>query len=804
MKKADLHVHSKYSGNSSMFFLQKHQIQESYTEPEYIYQTAKKMGMDFVTITDHDSIEGVKKIIQKHPSDTFMGVELTAYFPEDQTQVHVLVYDFSEYQFEHLNRIRFNIYELSKYLFLENLPHSVAHATYAVNQKLTIDHLERLIILFDNFETINGCRSLISNRVLKNTLDQLDENKIKLLTLKHPIPYSIPISCKKGYTGGSDDHSGLWIGHTYTTCQSQNLETFLAALRNRRSEAAGNNGNYRYMTANFIKITHHCLQQKQPKYSRKLSGKIVDMVFHTPLTRSSKIRFQIWYWISLVHRKGFMHSILHSLKLVLKRSNHIHERINELYRTTTSIIDKMLVDSISCISDDFKYGRISAILTKGMRMVEALLVISPFMVTLREQNQQKRLLHQLQEHYPNHSVSQQKKILWFTDTFMDLNGVSSTLTDIHSISKENQLPIKFVVSEKIPEESYQYKDLINLTSIHEIPLPFYEHYQLKIPSILQSMQRISEEEPTHIYISTLGPLGAFGLLMANLLHVPATGIYHTDHSKQVENLTEHSFVHQAMKNYEQWFYRQMDTVIVHSMEYKKELVSMGIGEHKIKWRPKGIDTSAFSFDPSVDKCSEKFVLLYTGRISKDKNIHFLLDLFPQLKETIPHIELWMVGDGPLLKELVEKNNMDPSIRWFGRMERKKIVELYQKADLFVFPSTTDTFGMSVLEAQLCGLPAIVSTMGGPKEIIWDQHTGVACSPKDPQLWIHAIQSYHNEKIEHFSTWKQRKSQSRNHAIKNRDWKQTLPQLLELKRSTNPISGTVFYADDHYESIVKAQ
>ena len=804
MKKADLHVHSKYSGNSSMFFLQKHQIQESYTEPEYIYEMAKKMGMDYVTITDHDSIEGVKKLVQNHPLDTFMGVELTVYFPEDQTQVHVLVYGFTEQQFEHLNRIRFNIYELSRYLFLENLPHSVAHATYAVNQQLRIHHIEKLILLFDNFETINGCRSSASNRIWRNTLDQLDENRMRNLALKHPIPYSIPIACKKGYTGGSDDHSGLWIGHTYTTCYSESIKTFLTALRNRNSEAHGNNGNYRYMTANFLKITHHCLQQKQPKYSHKLSGKLVDMVFRTPISPLNRIRLQTWYWFSLFHRKGFMQTILQSLLLILKHNNSMSERINALYQSATKIIDEMIAHSISSISDDFKHGRIHTILTKGMVMIEAVLAISPFMVTLREQNQQKKLLHHLQELYPNGSYPQKKRILWFTDTFMDLNGVSSTLTDIHSLSKENQLPVKFVVSEKISQENDQYKDLINLPSIHEIPLPFYEHYQLKIPSILQSMQRISEEEPSHIYISTLGPLGVLGLFMANLLHIPTTGIYHTDHSKQVKNLTEHNFVYQAMKNYEQWFYSQMDTVVVHSKAYKEELCSMGIAEHKIKWRPKGIDTKMFSFYPEEIHPSESFVLLYTGRISKDKNIHFLVDIFTRLKKSLPSIELWMAGDGPLLKELEEKHKMEPSIRWFGRVERDKLVQLYQKADLFVFPSTTDTFGMSVLEAQLCGLPAIVSTKGGPKEIIWDHQTGMVCSTEDSQSWMDAIHSYHNEKQEHPTTWKQRKIQSRNYVVKNRDWKHALPQLLELKETPDSSSGTVFYADDYYESYIKAQ
>jgi glycosyltransferase involved in cell wall biosynthesis len=782
MKKADLHVHSKYSGISSMFFLQKNQINESYTEPEYIYHTAKKMGMDYVTITDHDLIEGIQKLMQKHPEDTFMGVELTAYFPEDKTQVHILVYGFTENQFKVLDQKRHNIYDLRKYIFQENLPHSVAHATYAVNQQLRIEHLEKLILLFDSFETINGCRSTASNKIWRNSLEQLNEKEMERLALKHSIPLTYPISCKKGYTGGSDDHSGLWIGHTYTQCQGNTVQAFLQSLQSCTSDATGSDGNYRYMTANFLKITHHCLQHKQPKYARKLSGKLADTIF-TPQALSfwTKSKLYLWYWMSLFKRKDFIPSIIKSLIHLLDRRTTMEERINGLYQAVSTIIDGMIVQALSSLSDDFKQGRLRSILSKSMLIVEATIAVSPFMVTLREQNQQKTILRQLQELYPKKQTSWSKRILWFTDTFSDLNGVSATLSDIFTISQRDRLPVKFVVSENPNGPiSKVHKELINLSSIYEIPLPFYEHYQLKLPSLLTAMQRISEEEPTHIYISTLGPLGMLGLLMANLLHIPTTGIYHTDHSKQVQNLTDQSFVHQAMKWYEQWFYNQMDTVIVHSMAYKQELLDMGISEDRIQWHPKGIDTSLFDFLPKQLPPSDTFRLLYTGRISQDKNIESLLQVFQQVRKTNPHMELWMVGDGPLMKPLDIKYGSDPSIQWFGRLERAKLVELYQQADLFVFPSNTDTFGMSVLEAQLCGLPAIVSSKGGPKEIILDNKTGKVCSTENSQLWMDAILYFWKEKNQQPIAWVDRKSKSREYVKRNRDWKQVLPTILDIR------------------------
>ncbi|MDD4029005.1 MAG: glycosyltransferase [Caldisericia bacterium] len=224
----------------------------------------------------------------------------------------------------------------------------------------------------------------------------------------------------------------------------------------------------------------------------------------------------------------------------------------------------------------------------------------------------------------------------------------------------------------------------------------------------------------------------------------------------------------------------MDTVIVHSMAYKQELLDMGISEDRIQWRPKGIDTSMFDFYPSQLPLSEKFIMLYTGRISQDKNIEFLLLVFQQARKTNPHLELWMVGDGPLMKPLDKIYGSDPAIKWYGRLERSELVALYQQADLFVFPSNTDTFGMSVLEAQLCGLPAIVSAKGGPKEIVLDHETGKVCSTENSQAWLDAIQYFWKEKNEQPTTWMNRKNKSREYVKRNRDWKHVLPKILDIE------------------------
>ena len=128
MLKADMHCHSIYSEHPAEWFLQKLGARESYTDPFYIYDRAMKKGMDLVCVTDHNQIEGPLLLKEKHPSKVIVGVESTAYFPEDCCKIHILIYGLNEMQFEMVNLIRNDIYELRSYLLETGLTHSVAHA----------------------------------------------------------------------------------------------------------------------------------------------------------------------------------------------------------------------------------------------------------------------------------------------------------------------------------------------------------------------------------------------------------------------------------------------------------------------------------------------------------------------------------------------------------------------------------------------------------------------------------------------------------------------------------------------------
>jgi hypothetical protein len=211
--KADLHVHSKYSTRPSQWFLQKIGCPESFTEPQHIYDIAQRLGMTLVTITDHNRIDGALEIA--HLPGVFISEEVTSYFPEDGCKIHVLVYDIDEAQHQEIQKLRSNLFNLVVYLRQAGITCAVAHPLLAINDRLTLDHVEKLLLLFRLFE-LNGDCHPESNRCIEAVLKQLTANDLERLAAKHKLDPTGDQPWRKYVIGGSDDHSSLNIARSFT------------------------------------------------------------------------------------------------------------------------------------------------------------------------------------------------------------------------------------------------------------------------------------------------------------------------------------------------------------------------------------------------------------------------------------------------------------------------------------------------------------------------------------------------------------------------------------------------------------
>jgi predicted metal-dependent phosphoesterase TrpH len=122
--KCDLHIHSRYSVRSEEWLFRRLDFPDSYSDPKQLYEKLLDRGMDYVTITDHDTIEGCLQISDR--PGTFISEQVTTYFPNDRFKMHILVWGISENQHLEIDGIRGKIFELQRYLQSAQIAHAVA------------------------------------------------------------------------------------------------------------------------------------------------------------------------------------------------------------------------------------------------------------------------------------------------------------------------------------------------------------------------------------------------------------------------------------------------------------------------------------------------------------------------------------------------------------------------------------------------------------------------------------------------------------------------------------------------------
>jgi glycosyltransferase involved in cell wall biosynthesis len=214
-------------------------------------------------------------------------------------------------------------------------------------------------------------------------------------------------------------------------------------------------------------------------------------------------------------------------------------------------------------------------------------------------------------------------------------------------------------------------------------------------------------------------------------------------------MTEDEALEQLTWRYMLWFYDQMQTIYVPSEFYRRQLLDNGFDARKLKVLKRGVDVRRFTpegrdrdFWPSRG-ARQKFVFLYVGRVSKEKNLDLLLDSFVRLRERGLEADLALVGGGPYMADL-KKRYKRPDVLFTGFLENEELAKAYGSADAFVFPSTTDTFGNAVLEAQASGVPVIVSNQGGPAEIVEHGRSGLIFDTGDPAALATAMMQLYQD------------------------------------------------------------
>jgi len=239
--------------------------------------------------------------------------------------------------------------------------------------------------------------------------------------------------------------------------------------------------------------------------------------------------------------------------------------------------------------------------------------------------------------------------------------------------------------------------------------PTYPEIRLAYKPYARVAAKLREFQPDCIHISTEGPMGLAARRFCLRHGMGFTTAYHT---RFPEYLSMRSMLPMAVTyRWLRWFHGPSKAVMVPTSHIRQTLEARGF-RHLVLWG-RGVDTERFRPVEQNHACIQRPLYLYVGRVAVEKNIEsFLQAELPGSK--------WIIGDGPLREDLQQRY---PHARFLGGKPHHELNSYYNCADVLVFPSHTDTFGLVMVEAMACGVPVAAYPVSGPIDVVADGRSG---------------------------------------------------------------------------------
>ena len=286
------------------------------------------------------------------------------------------------------------------------------------------------------------------------------------------------------------------------------------------------------------------------------------------------------------------------------------------------------------------------------------------------------------------------RILVATDAWHpQVNGVVRTLTMMADTAKPLGADVSFLTPQ----------------SFRTFAMPSYRDLRVALPRPAKVARLIAEARPDAIHIATEGPIGLMVRRYCRKQRLPFTTSFHTRFPEYVRARAPipESLIWRALRR----FHAPSRAVMAATPALANELRMRGF-ENVVLW-PRGVDTGFFH-PRGIDLCLPAPVFLCVGRVAIEKNLEAFLDL------DLPGTKV-IVGDGPA-RATLEQNY--PDAVFLGALQGEALAQVYAAADVFVFPSKTDTFGLVLLEALASGLPVAAFPVPGPRDVIGTAPVGV--------------------------------------------------------------------------------
>jgi glycosyltransferase involved in cell wall biosynthesis len=308
-----------------------------------------------------------------------------------------------------------------------------------------------------------------------------------------------------------------------------------------------------------------------------------------------------------------------------------------------------------------------------------------------------------------------------------------------------------------------------LSAVADVEIPFYPGMEVGVPSLPAVIDALGEGAYDLIHLATPGPAGVAAWMLAGVLDIPRVGSYHTELGAYASLRSGQPDLGVVVDAMLKSFYGACELVLSPSPATDRRLGVLGIDEQRIGRWERGVDLRRFDPRRREDRVlSGEVTVLYTGRLTKEKGVDLLAEAFLTAHQRDSRLHLALAGGGPEEDHL--RRRLEEKATFLGWLHGDELPRAYASADIFLFPSQTDTYGQAILEAQASGLPVVAVGEGGPRSLIAHGETGLLAPAQPGALADHLLSLAGDALL------RERIRRRAQMAVRGRTWKASLEQL----------------------------
>jgi glycosyltransferase involved in cell wall biosynthesis len=697
--------------------------------------------MDFVTITDHDTITGVLEIADE--PDVFISEELTAWFKDERQAVHVLCFGITPEDHDWLQRHRGDVAACAGYMHGRSIACALAHPFVDVAAPLTPCHRRTLAELFPVWETRNGRRAPELN-----------------------APASIYIETNGGIAvGGSDDHAGVDIARTYTQApHAGTTGELLEHIRAGRVAPHGEHGSVAKSAHAALVLSARSLTDSGPLLHHPPSADTTTLhhppaahattLHHPPAAHAAAFRNPQARLEAPAGRRqtttddeAQSRSVppslprnLDALLTIVERTMLEHDgRANKLEGRTPATDSRWLLmrwlQSTELPLDpswlvatmrtpDFSHADLER---RARRIHEHRLTIAARQAIVggADDDPAAVLLEACLAAVPYISAAafaareraglaapadEQARVAVIADGVGAVPGFGEMLGSVRERGLSG-VEIELIGTAASVDR--------RLPTVTELELPLYPGQKLGVPSVLTVAQAISERRYDLVHVCAPTPAGIAALVVARALRIPVASSCPAAAALALDGPPWGWFTREVLGT----FYQRCAVVLSSSDAADALLEQLGVGRQRIRRSARGVDLARFNpaqYNPEVLR-SDAFNILYVGRLGDRQEVDLLSEAFLLARGRDPRLELVLAS--PLQSRTSLPTPLASAATFLGPLEGDALARVYATADLLVCPSTTATADQPILEAQASGLPVLAVDGAGRDELIENGRSG---------------------------------------------------------------------------------